>query len=401
MAVFIVVGTLGPGIPVAIYFLMGQRATAAARRAEGLDGREQRGDHGRAAARDRRQARRRRISGLRRDSPSRRCAATSASWLRGDLDRRAHGVGGAGPRGARLRVDRRRLARRRPLRGAAGAAPVRRLRQLAPPRRRADVGDRRAVGGDRRRPSRRATRRLRRAHRRAGRSPRASLALVAGLLRLGFLASFISEPVLKGFIVGLALTIIIGQVPKLFGVDKGERRLLRAARGASSRNLGDTDGAHAARRRGCRWPSCSGCGGGARRARARWSPSCSASPRSTLFDLDDHGVDIVGTIDSRACPRSASPTSAAATTSTLAAGGGRRHAGRLRRGARRGQDLRGPRPLRDRRQPRAARPRRRQPRRRPVERHGRQRQPVQDRGQRRRPAPARSSRASSSPCSRS
>ena len=29
-------------------------------------------------------------------------------------------------------------------------------------------------------------------------------AVVAGLLRLGFLASFISEPVLKGFIIGLA-----------------------------------------------------------------------------------------------------------------------------------------------------------------------------------------------------
>src|SRR6201996_7842042 len=46
-------------------------------------------------------------------------------------------------------------------------------------------------------------------------------ALIAGLLRLGFLASFISEPVQKGFIVGLALTIIIGQLPDLFGVDKG------------------------------------------------------------------------------------------------------------------------------------------------------------------------------------
>ncbi|ORM36013.1 sodium-independent anion transporter [Williamsia sp. 1135] len=47
------------------------------------------------------------------------------------------------------------------------------------------------------------------------------VALVAGVLRMGFVASFISEPVLKGFIVGLALTIIIGQVPKLFGVPKG------------------------------------------------------------------------------------------------------------------------------------------------------------------------------------
>jgi hypothetical protein len=46
------------------------------------------------------------------------------------------------------------------------------------------------------------------------------IALVAGLLKLGFLANFISEPVLKGFIVGLALTIIVGQLPKLFGIEK-------------------------------------------------------------------------------------------------------------------------------------------------------------------------------------
>lgn len=48
------------------------------------------------------------------------------------------------------------------------------------------------------------------------------IALAAGLLRLGFLANFISEPVLKGFIVGLALTIIVGQIPKLLGIDKTE-----------------------------------------------------------------------------------------------------------------------------------------------------------------------------------
>ena len=46
-------------------------------------------------------------------------------------------------------------------------------------------------------------------------------ALIAGLLRLGFLASFISEPVLKGFIIGLSLTIIAGQIPRLFGVESG------------------------------------------------------------------------------------------------------------------------------------------------------------------------------------
>jgi len=47
------------------------------------------------------------------------------------------------------------------------------------------------------------------------------LGLLAGLLRMGFLAGFVSEPVLKGFIVGLALTIIVGQVPKLLGQDGG------------------------------------------------------------------------------------------------------------------------------------------------------------------------------------
>ena len=46
-------------------------------------------------------------------------------------------------------------------------------------------------------------------------------ALIAGLLRLGFLANFISEPVLKGFIVGLSLTILAGQVPRLFGIEPG------------------------------------------------------------------------------------------------------------------------------------------------------------------------------------
>ncbi len=46
--------------------------------------------------------------------------------------------------------------------------------------------------------------------------------LVAGACRLDFISAFISEPVLNGFIVGLALTIIIGQVPALLGLDKPE-----------------------------------------------------------------------------------------------------------------------------------------------------------------------------------
>jgi sulfate permease, SulP family len=68
------------------------------------------------------------------------------------------------------------------------------------------------------------------------------LGLGAGLARLGFLASFISAPVLKGFIVGLALTIVAGQLPKLFGVPKGSGNFFEQL-GALVSELGDTDGA--------------------------------------------------------------------------------------------------------------------------------------------------------------
>lgn len=66
------------------------------------------------------------------------------------------------------------------------------------------------------------------------------IALVAGLLRLGFVASFISEPVLKGFVIGLALTIIVGQLPKLTGTDGGEGEFFGRLWGFLS-GLGETD----------------------------------------------------------------------------------------------------------------------------------------------------------------
>ena len=42
--------------------------------------------------------------------------------------------------------------------------------------------------------------------------------LLASLLRLGFIANFISEPVLIGFKAGIALVIVLDQAPKLLGV---------------------------------------------------------------------------------------------------------------------------------------------------------------------------------------
>lgn len=42
--------------------------------------------------------------------------------------------------------------------------------------------------------------------------------IAAGLLRLGFLANFISDPVLTGFKAGIAVVLLFGQLPKLLGV---------------------------------------------------------------------------------------------------------------------------------------------------------------------------------------
>ncbi len=42
--------------------------------------------------------------------------------------------------------------------------------------------------------------------------------IAAGLLRVGFLANFISDPVLTGFKAGIGLVILVDQVPKLLGV---------------------------------------------------------------------------------------------------------------------------------------------------------------------------------------
>jgi sulfate permease, SulP family len=122
------------------------------------------------------------------------------------------------------------------------------------------------------------------------------LALVAGLLRLGFLASFISEPVLKGFIIGLALTIVVGQLPELFGVEKGSGNFFEKLWDLLTR-LGQTSGttlavglASLALVLGLR----------------RLAPVVPGSLVAVLagilsvalLGLDRHGVEIVGQIDS-------------------------------------------------------------------------------------------------------
>ncbi|MCK4839420.1 MAG: sodium-independent anion transporter, partial [Desulfobulbaceae bacterium] len=52
------------------------------------------------------------------------------------------------------------------------------------------------------------------------------LFLIFGLLRLGWAANFLSQPVLQGFTQGIALIVIIGQIPKLFGTETTVAKLL-------------------------------------------------------------------------------------------------------------------------------------------------------------------------------
>jgi sulfate permease, SulP family len=45
-----------------------------------------------------------------------------------------------------------------------------------------------------------------------------AMLVVASILRLGFVANFISEPVLIGFKAGIGLVIVLDQLPKIFGI---------------------------------------------------------------------------------------------------------------------------------------------------------------------------------------
>lgn len=53
------------------------------------------------------------------------------------------------------------------------------------------------------------------------------LFLVAGLCRLGFITQFLSRPVMEGFVFGLAIFVSISQLPKLFGLEKGDGDSIR------------------------------------------------------------------------------------------------------------------------------------------------------------------------------
>lgn len=64
--------------------------------------------------------------------------------------------------------------------------------------------------------------------------------IALGLLRMGFLSRLFAEPVLDGFIVGLGLYIVVGQLPKLVGLEKPEGNTVQQV-GGLLREVGSWD----------------------------------------------------------------------------------------------------------------------------------------------------------------
>ena len=120
--------------------------------------------------------------------------------------------------------------------------------------------------------------------------------IVAGVAKLGFVADLLSKPTQIGYMNGLALTILVGQLPKLFGFSTNANGLIDEARkfvdGLSS---GEAVGAAVAI-------------GVFSLALilvlGRWLPRVpgvlaavlAAIAASSLFDLGSHGVSLVGTL---------------------------------------------------------------------------------------------------------
>ena len=67
------------------------------------------------------------------------------------------------------------------------------------------------------------------------------LFVLAGLLRLGFIAQFLSRPVMEGFVFGLAIFVTVKQLPKLFGIEPGDGDTIRQLAHVLA-HLGDTNG---------------------------------------------------------------------------------------------------------------------------------------------------------------
>jgi high affinity sulfate transporter 1 len=123
-----------------------------------------------------------------------------------------------------------------------------------------------------------------------------AIMITAGIAKLGFVADLLSKPTQIGYMNGLALTILIGQLPKLFGFSVDANGLINEARGfVHGVSAGEAVGAAIAVGLFSLVLIL---------ALGRWLPRVPgvlvavivAIAASAVFDLADHGVSLVGTL---------------------------------------------------------------------------------------------------------
>jgi high affinity sulfate transporter 1 len=120
--------------------------------------------------------------------------------------------------------------------------------------------------------------------------------ILAGIAKLGFIADLLSKPTQLGYMNGLALTILIGQLPKLFGFSTHANGLINEAH-AFIHGLASGEGVPAAVAIGVLSLALI-------LALSRWLPRVPgvlvavvvAIAAASVFDLAAHGVSLVGTL---------------------------------------------------------------------------------------------------------
>ncbi len=125
-----------------------------------------------------------------------------------------------------------------------------------------------------------------------------AIMIVAGVAKLGFVADLLSKPTRIGYMNGLALTILVGQLPKLFGFSIDADGLIDEARGFVN-GLADGEAVGAAVAIGLVSLALI-------LVLGRWLPRIPgvlvavvvAIAASAALDLGDHGVSLVGTLPS-------------------------------------------------------------------------------------------------------
>jgi high affinity sulfate transporter 1 len=123
-----------------------------------------------------------------------------------------------------------------------------------------------------------------------------AIMILAGIAKLGFVADLLSKPTRIGYMNGLALTILVGQLPKLFGFSIDENGLINEAR-AFVNGLSSGDAVGAAVAIGLVSLALI-------LALGRWLPRVPgvlvavvvAIAAASALNLGDHGVSLVGTL---------------------------------------------------------------------------------------------------------